>query len=195
MSTRSTKANVSKLLSSAARAAGVNKNDVFTVIKPCQEKLYETMKAKCCDIYNVVVGPYANNSWTVYFGFKTSEHFIQFDIESLFADREKWIEQMTSIALARCEATLESLKAPETNPVDDAMSDDFDTVKARIRRLKRAGGRDTDVNNEEMKLRQMRRSSFDLDDVIKDGASKENLAPFTHLFPKTCQVALAQVVQ
>ena len=37
--------------------------------------------------------------------------------------------------------------------------------------------------------------SFDLDDVIKDGASKENLAPFTHLFPKTCQVALAQVAQ
>lgn len=194
MSIRSTKANVSKLLSQAARSAGVNKTEVFGVIAPIQEKLTTAMQAKCCDIYNVVVGPYANNSWTVYFGFNTSEHFITFDIESVFADQDKWIEQITGAAMLKCEITLERMKEPEANPIEDAMSSDFDTAKARIRRLKRTDGREMDVADAERTLRKMRQSSFDLDDVIAAGPSKENLAAFTHLFPKTCQAALAHVV-
>lgn len=195
MSTRSTKTDINKLLLLAASAAGVKKHNVITAIKPIQDKLYGTMQAKCCDIHNVIVGPYANNSWTIYFNFKNSEHFIHFDVESLFSDQEKWIEQMTNIALVRCEATLQSLKAPTANPVDEAMSADFDAAKCRIRRLKQAGNRDTDVNTEERALRHMRRSSFDLDDVIKKGASESALAPFTHLFPKTCQVALSELTK
>ena len=153
----------------------------------------KAMVTKRCDgVFNVIMGPFAHNAWTVYIGYNTSEKFIHIDLNELKADEDKWFNDVCDIINAHIShvdrALAEQNKPP--CPIDTATAIDMTRAKNRMMRLRHdcvTQAQKDKLKEAERTLRVMRKDIWDLEDILhSENPTLESVKQYMTNFPTSC---------
>lgn len=169
MSKRSRQTKVKKLQKQFKTLFGSDSDNIHTKI---HDKLKENLKSLHDGIYHVVFGPYANDSYTVFYMYGTAQRFIIVDLEDVHADQDKWLKSIVDISsawISHIDRALAEQNEPK-DPLEEWTAIDMSRAKQRMMR-KRHEADYKDESQAELKkaektLRRMRRAIWDLEDII-----------------------------